>query len=319
MFYFALRRIQNGSESAIENLKTRLKKMKISKIPGENVEEAISFIKSAYQVLVSASSETRNYIPDDLPKTILKIFQTTSVKAFNDDFKLEYQMAQTEADKVNGVPEYPSIAELMTMAGNKYRRLVADDHWHVPKKSATAFPAVDQQFKGPNAKKPRLSSRRCFGCGSPDHMLQDCNKRGSEEEIAKRRQAFRDEIKATRSKQGNTAELSANQATNKPNKKGRDAKGRPMKLNKKNVYVVDQKMLRMEEDVKTLTQAYSALSSGNGNGSKSDDDQNQIRSETPTEDDHANRPAPGVFAAQIEQGARALQRLTDLIPSAKRG
>ena len=321
MFLFAMKRIQNGSESAIENLKNRLKNMKISKFEGENVENAISFIKSAYQVLLSASTENRNYVPEDLPKTILKIFQTTSIKSFNEDFKLEYQMAQAKADKCNGVPEYPTIAELTTMASNKYQRLLADNLWNVPKKSA-AFPAVDGALTQSNRNQKRKShgsdeprpKRRCFGCGREDHTLPECKNPGPQAEIDKRKKAYQEEAqalkKANRGKSGNTTTPDA------PKSQGptKDAKGRPMKLNKNGVYVVDQKRVQFAQDVDTITQAFNAISANTepkqtGSGS----DPNPTAS-SPTPDPAPSAPQASGFAAQREQATKAFARLRSLAP-----
>ena len=58
MFLLIMRRIQNNSESAITHMVEKVTKLKISKLTGENVDTAVSLIKSTYQVLVSVTSQT---------------------------------------------------------------------------------------------------------------------------------------------------------------------------------------------------------------------------------------------------------------------
>ena len=51
MLQLILKRIQNSSESSCEHIKTQLMHLNISKIPGENVETAVSIIKSSLRPL----------------------------------------------------------------------------------------------------------------------------------------------------------------------------------------------------------------------------------------------------------------------------
>ena len=86
MLFLILKKIQDNSESAIKALKTRVTKLKIRDIPGENVDTAVSLIKSQNSTLQSASTAERNYVPDHFPQTVLRVLQTTSVKEFNEAF-----------------------------------------------------------------------------------------------------------------------------------------------------------------------------------------------------------------------------------------
>ena len=89
MLFLILRRIQDVSEAAIDHVKAAVIHLKIREIPGENVDKAVSLIKSAYSLFRSALSPCHSYIPDDFNKTILLVFQTSSVHAFNNAFKQE--------------------------------------------------------------------------------------------------------------------------------------------------------------------------------------------------------------------------------------
>ena len=76
MLYLILCRIQDTLEAALEALKTQIKKLKISSIQGENVDDAVSLIKSIYKILTGAPASDRSYIPDNFNHTVLKVFQT---------------------------------------------------------------------------------------------------------------------------------------------------------------------------------------------------------------------------------------------------
>jgi hypothetical protein len=93
MFFLILKQIQDVSENSIQHLRTQLERMKISKVPGENVGVVVSLVKATYKTLKAASSKHHSYIPDDFPKTIFQIFQTSSVAEFNQAFEDEEKLA----------------------------------------------------------------------------------------------------------------------------------------------------------------------------------------------------------------------------------
>ena len=51
LVFLIMRRIQNNSKSVITRMVEKVTKLKISKLTGENVDKAVSLIKSTYQVL----------------------------------------------------------------------------------------------------------------------------------------------------------------------------------------------------------------------------------------------------------------------------
>ena len=112
------------SESAVEHLKNQVKCIKISKVQGENVETVCSQIKSACQALQSASTPTRSCAPDDFASVILDVMQTSSDPEFNSTFKDEKSLARREADKLGGIPNWPTVTEILNQAENVYRRLL---------------------------------------------------------------------------------------------------------------------------------------------------------------------------------------------------
>ena len=70
MLFLILKRIQDTSESAFDAFKKQVRKLNISKIKGEDVDVAVSLIKSTYKILTGASTPERSYVPDDFNHTI---------------------------------------------------------------------------------------------------------------------------------------------------------------------------------------------------------------------------------------------------------
>ena len=61
MLFLILQRIQDRSEQTLDVLKIRVAQLDISKLKGEDVEQAARLIKSAYRVLKSSSTDSRSY------------------------------------------------------------------------------------------------------------------------------------------------------------------------------------------------------------------------------------------------------------------
>ena len=214
MFFLILRKIQNVSEDAIQHLRSQLEKLKISKSAGENVENTVSLVKSTHRILKSASTLYHNYVPDDFPKTILQIFQTTSIPEFNEAFAEEERSAQRKADKSGGMPVWPDISEITSLATNTYQRLKNTGHWVKPKPASSFKLALKEkqekdrlylQFKEDNGKtkyhkkKVRLPPK-CWNCGGK-HSLHECTEPQDEARIKKNKREFYEMLNEKRDKQ----------------------------------------------------------------------------------------------------------------------
>ena len=191
MLSLALRRIQDVSEDAFDNLKGRIRHLKLKDVPGENVDFAVSLIKSTYRALVAASTDERSFVPDDFPCTVLQVFQTTSVPEFNVAFAEEERITRREADKFGGIPNWPSITTITNLATSMYSRLKNKGDWVADAKTKKG--AYNANGSGPPAlpdSTPR-PKRSCWNCGSPDHLLNDCDKPRDQAKIDAARKRFR--------------------------------------------------------------------------------------------------------------------------------
>lgn len=236
MLFLILRRIQDVSETAIDHVKKSLTDLKISEIPGEDVDRVVSLIKSAHTLFKSASSSCHSYVPEDFPKLILKLFQTSSVPQFNQAFKHEQQIAQHLADKTGQIVEWPTVSELTLMATNSYKRLKASGTWTTPK--ANKRLALNATPGRPGAPRPAFTVK-CWNCGEP-HTLRDCPKPKDEAKIEQARKNFNKFRRDRRSAGSN------NRGPPRPPRERAMFQGVPHVKNKLGIYVPDQRALRAE-------------------------------------------------------------------------
>ena len=159
MFYLVMRHILNISEASILALVAQMKAIKINKIVGEDVEEAVGTVKATLKVLTQCSTDVRNFVPDDIEVSVLQIFQTSSLDEFNEIFRREEMNARAIADKHGGIPLYPTVQETCQQASNAYRHLTGPGDgykWVKKPKQGVHF-----THNGPT------NARKCFNCGKP--------------------------------------------------------------------------------------------------------------------------------------------------------
>ena len=257
VFYFILKRIMDVSESSIQYLQKRIKALKLSDLPGENVDDAVSLIKSAHKILVQTSTDTRHNVPDDLNETLLRVFQTSTCTNFNEIFAHEEREARRKADKCGGTAEYPSVSTICALATNTYKRLTGPGEeylWCKPVGQSAAFTTAT----GPDL-------RRCFNCDKvgcrpkicKQPLDQDRIKRNADAYAAKKRSSGGSRPTSSRSERGSRS--------SRLTQRSRDEHGRPTKLNKNGVYVVDQqryKLQQADEKLKALAAQLPDTSSG---------------------------------------------------------
>jgi hypothetical protein len=176
MLYLILNQIQDCSEASIDLRKVRLKLMKISELPGEDIEVAVSFIKSCQAALIGASQPEKSHVPDDLSQTVLQIMQTTTVEAFNKVFRTRCEAVVWIADETHLPPEWPSVSRITNLATGTYLRMKADKTWTAPDATPTAGGAA---FTAEGYVRP---DPICFNCDGA-HLLPNCEKPRDEDKI----------------------------------------------------------------------------------------------------------------------------------------
>ena len=251
ILYFILKRIIDVSESSIQYLQKRVKSLKLTDLDGENVDEAVSLIKSTYKVLKQCSTDVRNYVPDDFCETVLKVLQTSSNPQFNSVFAFEEQQARHKADKSGGLADYPSVTTTCTLATNTYKRFTGpgDEYeWCKPVSQGSAFNAT---FSAPRKFRP---DHRCFNCGRKDCSPSICTQPLDQDRIKRNADAW----KAKHPKSAKSSQPRSTGSRGPPSRK-KDEHGRPVKLNKNGVYVVDQQRYKQQKAAADITAKVDAL------------------------------------------------------------
>ena len=251
LFGIILKRRLSGTEQALRSVAKSLTQIKIKNEKGEDVEAVTSRIKAGHEALVNASSDDRNYVPEDFPRQILQVFRTTSVPRFNKVFTDELASITNTAVKSQTMPVWTSVPELVRMA-NEHYKLIRDDTEHGGW-NLTAQPrrrALTVQDPVP------FPVRTCFNCGEEDCSLERCTKERNEARIAQNRAKFRADVAAARAARQRGGRGGRGRG-NDPRGRGGGRGGRggahtatrqtkmvdgvPMVLNKNRKWVLDQK------------------------------------------------------------------------------
>ena len=184
-FKIMIDQLQTNSEDATQYLLDTLKNLKISNFKGEDVTTVVSLIRGAVSRLKNIRNpHTHTHaVPEDLAKTLLGVFQTSSVSDFNEFFK--HMSISCRVNQVKqGLSALPTIEELLHAAESNYRDLSVADKWTgvSTKKSETGFTAG-----GPRARGAALV---CWNCDTPGHSSRDCTKPKDTDRISRNRLAF---------------------------------------------------------------------------------------------------------------------------------
>ena len=103
MLYLIMKHILDASKASIQALVLRIKAMKLSKMPGEDMDDAVSMIRATINVLIQCSTDERNFVPNDIEVLVLEVFQMLSLKECNEIFERKECDARAKADKCGGL------------------------------------------------------------------------------------------------------------------------------------------------------------------------------------------------------------------------
>ena len=209
ILHIVVKKIQNTSDQWIDCLTRKVETIKITDYKGEDVDHVVSLMRAIENVFVSASTEYDRKLPNDWPKKLLKIFQTSSVEDFNDIFSDLMKKAQQKADMFGGTPKYPEPEHVLRLASQTYDRMKSDDSWDVSKyarRRANAGivrqlevdyhgdkgdgPPTPPPARGLLTAPPQVPAQNpgidCWNCNEPGHTVNDCPKPLNQAKIDKK-------------------------------------------------------------------------------------------------------------------------------------
>ena len=191
------------SRDAVSTLLKAVKKMDISRIPGEDVSQAVSLITGAYNYLKNLEEINHKAaaLPSDFVVDVMKVFQTTSDAEFNELFT---SMKATETMRRHQDPNHNTpVADVLGLAASAYADRVTTGTWDgVQAKKQETSAGFNLRVDGSGKLKPA-----CHNCGDPNHLAGDCPKPKDEKRIEANRKARNEWFKKNRSsgKQGKSS------------------------------------------------------------------------------------------------------------------
>jgi Zinc knuckle len=164
LFLIMMKKLQSHTDSAVQYLINSVKNLKISNFEGENVSRVVSLIRGA-------NKRRRNVtiLPEEFPKWVLMVLQTSSVEDFNKTFSHLKRTIEVVTPLVTRLPpSYPSIEEMLRMGEKLYLDMSSANEWTGAKTKTNQSTFV---ANGIVAKK-----FTCWNCGTEGHSIKDCPK-----------------------------------------------------------------------------------------------------------------------------------------------
>ena len=207
--------LQNNSQEAAAYLVNVVVNLKITDFSGENVEKVVSLIRGAINRLENLRTKTgKSAIPEDFAESILKVFKTSSVPAFNALFE-HYRIAVQLSMFGTSTTTVVSVKEILRFAELQYRKLSSTNEWTGVRTKANQSIFVAPINVNNSSKKDII----CFNCGGK-HYINDCPKPKDENKIKANRKLFWNNKQSNKGKSnGQTNKRGSNNRTSKGPKK----------------------------------------------------------------------------------------------------
>jgi hypothetical protein len=184
-FVIMMELIMSQTEEAVIALQSKLKKMDLKSIQGENVDKACSLCRAALTRL-----ETFGKVPDDIIRILLRIFQTSSVPAFNEFFHhLEQQR------KVEQAMSTAKVEDIKVTMQNIFRAAILQYHSLWEEGLWTGVRTGNSTFNTSTTKGGNTIPIKCWNCGDPAHSMTECPKPKDAAKISQNKKEFSQAIK----------------------------------------------------------------------------------------------------------------------------
>ena len=205
LWIYVVREVRTASFQRIKALKQQLETHKLRQTAGEDVKV---FTTKFLQTCV----ELGKNVPSDAPFLLNEQLCTSSVEQFRVKFMAQSTAVNQWVTKVHGLsratiesragePDYISVQQLVEEANAEYTLLLTAKRWGPSGKSDAGNPpeammsftkteinnlvqkSVSAALKGGtnSGKGKQTGGRKCYICGSPDHLKKDCPKANNDD------------------------------------------------------------------------------------------------------------------------------------------
>lgn len=234
LFIIMMKKLQSDTDTAVQYLVNSIKNLKLTNYEGENVSRVASLIRGAHKRLKGVG---QNKVPEDFPKWVLAIFQTSTVPEFNTAFS-HLQREIEVVSCIRSTPQpYPTVDNILKIAEKLYLEMTSTDTWTGIKTKAnqSVFPSIGDTPPKTNKKVT------CWNCGSEGHSVNECTKPKNNAVIERRKEVFKEERKKL--KKGKTQQRNNNNNGNNNNKSSPSGKYAPPTDAENNRRVIDGKKM----------------------------------------------------------------------------
>ena len=178
-------------------------------------------------------------MPQEFPELALKMFQISTIPAFNQVFADRETQATTQADLVGGSPQCDSVDQTCNLALNTYKRMSAPGTGHCWAKKTKEGSA----FSTNNRRLPEWKPGCCINCCNPNCRPSKCDLEKNKERMNANFEKLKAHKREQKSKNNSTTTNSGNDGS----KSVFDEKGRRLKRNKHGKSVVDSAHLAQQK------------------------------------------------------------------------
>ena len=303
LFFCVMQRIYKVSEATIKQLHGTVRNLDVTTIDGENIETAVSLIRSVYKFCTYSSTSKRNHVPEDFVLWVLKAFASTSCPQFNAIFEKIISDAQVTADAVGGTPNYGDLTQVCSLAMNSYKRMSTPGESMVwvskPAKGAYSYQHPGGGPRPGPSHESKKSDNPCYNCGQIGCYPKICRQAIDPERI-ERAKAKAQAAKQKSSPPGGSRRRSGGDRDSRRSRPGKDPHGRPLKFNRNGDKVVDQKRwsaLKAQAQAEAAKPALEAIQTSLDKLAKL-----SVQTDSPTTDSTpSDTGASAHFAAQISE------------------
>ncbi|KAG7345189.1 hypothetical protein IV203_032720 [Nitzschia inconspicua] len=189
MLHLMISHLLSSTDSLVHALTSKIKSLKLSSYPGEDVGKAVTHLRTLVRCLKklkrrNAEGHEIDLVPHDLTKQLYDILQTSSCEEFNAMFRSMYFTNQQKILS-KGVSAWEDPEMVLSAAQTHYHNLCTDGKWTGVSQNNATFPA----FSTKRDAVAFLSELHCHNCGGP-HLLRHCTKPHDKSRIRKNRKRF---------------------------------------------------------------------------------------------------------------------------------